>query len=258
MAERQVQGSGILTNGHLMSIDHRNHELSEFSLTELKQLTANQCSMFSLLAHLFRMEVSDELLHEMKTLDTSQLSGYPDIDEGYRILGGFIAQSSARTATDLAVEYARIFLGAGLEPGAGAYPYESVYTSDRKLLMQDARDKVVDRYRQAGVSVAGDVTEPEDHLGFELEFVVYLAEQTVRALDNNDTQLARDFLNRQQRFLGDHLVPWVPKLLDDVERLAKEQFYVAVACITRGFLTLMQDLTDELAISVENECAALQ
>ena len=39
---------------------------------------------------------------------------------------------------NLAVDFARIFLAAGINHGSAAFPYESVYTSSKKIVMQDA------------------------------------------------------------------------------------------------------------------------
>lgn len=227
--------------------------MAHFSIEELQQLIANQCSMYGLLAHLYRVEVSQELLNEMKKMDLGQQIDYPQIDDAYRLLSGFLAQLTKITTTDLAVEYARIFLGAGLEPGTGAYPFESVYTSERRLLMQDARDQVQQLYHQAGVSVADEVTEPEDHLGFELEFMAHLGQQVVQALTDGDMESAAVSMKKQKDFLENHLLPWVPNFCADVERIAETDFYVAVARITLGYLALSHELTGELMSAVENE-----
>ena len=66
--------------------------------------------------------------------------GSPDMREGYR----------PAPADDLAVDYARVFLGAGEANGKAAYPYESVYTSPEGLVRQEARARVRAIYAAGG------------------------------------------------------------------------------------------------------------
>jgi len=53
---------------------------------------------------------------------------------------------------DLAVDYARIFLGVGIAEGSAAYPYESVYTSKKRIIMQDTLDQVKAMYVAKGIN----------------------------------------------------------------------------------------------------------
>ena len=55
---------------------------------------------------------------------------------------GYLSQADGTVLTELAVDYVRAFIGSGNDGFSAAYPYESVYTSPKRLMMQDARDEV--------------------------------------------------------------------------------------------------------------------
>ena len=60
---------------------------------------------------------------------------------------GYLSQADGTVLTELAVDYVRAFIGSGNDGFSAAYPYESVYTSPKRLMMQDARDEVLVLYR---------------------------------------------------------------------------------------------------------------
>jgi ferredoxin len=59
-----------------------------------------------------------------------------------------------------------------------------------------------------GVTPSGK-TMP-DHLGIELAFMAHLAAREGQARDDGDNQGAREYLTRQESFLHDHLIGWLP------------------------------------------------
>jgi TorA maturation chaperone TorD len=221
---------------------------------KLKDLISNRVSMYIFLARIYRVEVDQELLDQMIKMDLSLEVEVPEINEGYRILKGFLENLRDNTLTDLAVDYARILLGAGLAGAEGAYPYESVYTSPKRLLMQDARDQVLKIYREEGLDRVKEFKEPEDHIAIELEFMAYLCEKTTEALDDRNKGGAQSYLKKQRDFLEKHLLTWAPAFCSDIERCAREDFYKAVAMITTGYLDLEKELIGQIIdeISVES------
>ena len=225
--------------------------MKNFSTAELEKLISNRGSTYGFLARIYRVEVDQELLEQMARMGLSVEVDLPEISEGYRMLKGFLEHPTGSTLTDLAVEYARIFLGAGVKSGDGAYPYESVYTSPDRLVMQDARDQVLKLYREEGLGRAEEFNEPEDHIAFELEFMSYLCQKTTEALKDGDKGEALGYLKKQKNFLEEHLMRWVPAFCDDVQRLARGDFYKAVAKITIGYLSMEKDLIGELVDEIQ-------
>lgn len=221
---------------------------------ELEQLLLNRCSMYSFLARIYRLEADEELLAQMAAMDLSVDVDVPQIRQGYEMLRSYLANRGATTLTDLAVDYARVFLGAGQGEKDGAYPYESVYTSPERLVMQEARDQVLDLYRKEGLEPSEAMIEPEDHLSLELEFMACLSKRTAEALEAGDHERALRDLQKQQEFLEKHLLSWVPAFCQDVQRFAHEGFYQAVALITAGYLALERELIGDLIGVVQAAC----
>ncbi|MBM4467197.1 MAG: molecular chaperone TorD family protein, partial [Chloroflexi bacterium] len=175
--------------------------VEKFDSAALATLVANRGSTYGFLARIYRVEVDQELLDQMVKMDLSVDVDEPEISAGYRLLKGFLGHLTGSTLTDLAVEYARIFLGAGFSGGDGAYPYESVYTSPHRLVMQEARDQVLKIYREEGLDRAEEFNEPEDHVALELEFMAYLCQKTTEALKAGDKVGTLGYLTKQKDFL---------------------------------------------------------
>jgi TorA maturation chaperone TorD len=221
---------------------------------DLEQLLLNRCSMYGFLARLYRTEVDQEFLDQMSEMDLSMEVDVPEIRDGYRMLRDYLDRPGETIITDLAVDYARVFLGAGQGEKNGAYPYESVYTSEERLVMQEARDQVLKLYREEGLERSEAIVEPEDHLSLELEFMAHLCRRAAEAMNAGDHAGALDYLQKQQQFLDQHLLAWVPAFCDDVQRLARESFYQAVAKITAGYLGMERELIADLTDVVQEEC----
>lgn len=217
-----------------------------FSPMGFEELFSNRCSMYGFLARIYREEVDPDLLDRMTDMDLSVEVDTPEIDAGYAMLKRFLEVPRESAITDLSMDYARIFLGAGVAGTNGAYPYESVYTNADRLVMQDARDEVLQLYREEGLDRAQEFNEPEDHLALELEFMAYLCQRTAAALKEGDNGNALNYLQKQQEFLAKHLLAWVPAFCEDVQRLAREDLYKAVAKITVGYLNMERELIAEL------------
>lgn len=210
--------------------------------SEFARVMAGRQVMYQFLARVFRAEIDRELLDEVIQLDFSANSGVQEIDTGFQMLGCFVQELDGTTLNDLATDYARIFLGAGPRPAGSAFPYESVYTSPQGLLMQEARDQVVEFYRQEGIHCSADCHDLEDHIAQELEFVAYLCEKTGQAMEERDDDAIAHYLHKQQGFIDSHLGTWAPRLCTDVARIAATDFYKAIALITSGYLVIDRKL----------------
>jgi anaerobic sulfite reductase subunit A len=192
---------------------------------------------FAPLGVLHRLDgVADQVQDHLLDLD---LVGEDELDAGYRMLEAYLRKPGPDPLTDLAVDYARVFLGAGVtRNGGAAYPYESVYTSPARLVMQDARDRVLAAYRAKGLDKVATFDVPEDHIGLELEFMACLCKETREAVSRGDWPAVAACLTEQRDFLESHLANWVPEFCGDVMKYATTEFFQAVARLTNGFLRL--------------------
>ena len=189
-------------------------------------------------------------------MDFPKNTGNKLVDEGYETIRAYLSEPHPGVMTELAVDYARTFIGHGNNGYSAAYPFESVYTSSKRLLMQGARDEVLVIYRAAGIDKKDSWKEGEDHIALELEFMQILAQRTVDALLEEDEDKAFDLLIVQKNFLDDHLLGWFPMMQRDMEKFAKTNFYRGLARLTRGFLEVDFELLEELTAEDVSEDAA--
>ncbi|WP_276915668.1 TorD/DmsD family molecular chaperone [Parvibacter caecicola] len=127
----------------------------------------------------------------------------------------------------LRIDYARIFLAAGVYEGDTAVPYESVFTSEDGLMMQEARDDVLEYYRAEGLEIEASLQTPEDHIAFELEFLALLCDRMAAALEANDGAEAVRLASVQREFAKSHVLNWAGALAKRVDNYAEEAFYPA-------------------------------
>ena len=207
------------------------------STADLATLMRKRAATYNFLARLYRVEVTEELLDEMRAMRFPVNSGSQETDEGYRLIRSYLSSAWENVREELAVDYVRAFIGHGNTAYSAAYPYESVYTSPKRLVMQEARDEVLALYRAAGKDKSDDWRDPEDHIALELEFEGFLCTKAAEALDAGDEEEAYAYALQQQNFLNDHLLNWTPMLLADLERFAKTDFYQGLGHLTRGILT---------------------
>lgn len=208
----------------------------EVTLDELAAMCDQRATTYALLSRLYRIEVDDELLDELRDMLYPMDTGNDDVDRGYYEIAKFMSNTWENSVTDLAVDYAHTFIGNGEDAYSAAYPYESVYTSERRLLMQDARDEVLAIYRGYGLDKKDSWKDAEDHVSVELEFMQILSERTADALREGNEEKAENLLTAQKNFLADHLAAWTPMMVDDMKKFAQTRLYQGLAYLTDGFL----------------------
>ena len=157
---------------------------------------------------LFSEDVSDPLLKLKDAVDKIDLHSEQEIE-------------------DLIWEYTRLFIGPYKLP---CPPWESVYTSGKKLMMQEAYDEVQDFYSEVGLKI-GNPNIMIDHIGAELNFLAVLHEKM-----DGDPEKKLFYMDIAKRFLNNHLMRWVPQFTSDMEEATNSAFYKALAQVTRDFI----------------------
>lgn len=226
-------------------VDEQEDQLDQDLIALLEQ----RSNTYVLLSRLYLKEVDAPLLDELHEMLFPMATGDNDVDEGYRLIATYLSNLWDGSLTELATDYVRCFLGNGIDSFAAAYPYESVYTSEKRLLMQEARDEVVAIYRSFGIDKNEDWHESEDHLALELEFMRVLCDRARDALAAGDGDATVRLLVSQRNFLQDHLVAWVPMMTADLRGYAKTGLYHGLALLTDGFLRTDLALLQDLVIS---------
>ena len=218
---------------------------------EIARAMESRAATYGLLARLYRREVDQPLLDELKTVHFPLNTGNSQVDSGYRLMVGYLSKTWENTLTELAADYLRTFLGHGIDGHSAAYPYESVYTSERRLLMQDARTEILALFRANGLEKDPSFKDAEDHIALELEFMQLLALRCAEALRAGNSDDALALVRSQATFLDEHLMAWVPLFTTEMLKFAKTDFYRGLSRITEGFLSEDQAMREEMAASAE-------
>ena len=127
-------------------------------------------------------------------------------------------------------DYTRLFIGPYKLP---CPPWESVYRSQGRLMMQDAADDARRTYAAFGLSVDETGIMP-DHIGVELNFLALVYE-----LAGEENRKQSDCMRIRETFLNDHLLQWVPQFTTDMEAAAESHFYKSLARTTKATLALL-------------------
>lgn len=135
---------------------------------------------------------------------------------------------SAEQLEEILWEYTRLFIGPHRLP---CPPLESVYTSPKRLMMQEAYDQVKEFYVRAGVEMGCEQVMP-DHIGAELNFLsVLFARISYKAEERQMYEKLAD------EFLAAHLRNWVPSFTEDMGKASESLLYKALATITNDAIT---------------------
>lgn len=217
---------------------------------DLVELMNTRARSYGMLARLFREEIDPATLRELQQMRFPQATGNTTVDEGYHQLYDYLKRAWDDSVTELAIDYVSTFIGHGVNGYSAAYPYESVYTSERRLLMQEARAEVLATLRENELK-RGAWNEAEDHIALELEFMQRMALRCAEALADNAEDEATAYVRTSYEFLQNHLLNWVPMLVTDMRMHARTLFYQGLGQLTLGTLEEDEAVLRELLDSVE-------
>lgn len=119
----------------------------------------------------------------------------------------------------IARDFVRLFVGPRKKI---APPWESVYRSPERLVMQACEREVVQIYASEGVGFDGIGKKPADHVALELQFCALLIERSETCVSARATA---------KRFLEEHVLEWVPRFATDVSKGAQTEFFRGVAAV---------------------------
>ena len=106
--------------------------------------------------------------------------------------------------------------------------YHSCYVGEEHSsggsLMGEPALEMADRFNEVGLISREDISEPPDHLAFELEYLSFLLEQ---AINLNHTPM----LSVASGFARDFMVPWVTMFCLKLNTVEEDSFYKYIADI---------------------------
>ena len=218
---------------------------------ELVDFMTRRARTYGLLARIFRVEVDGKFLEELRHLKFPTSTGSEHVDYGYRTMYNYLKGTWEDTLLDLARDYARTFIGHGNNGRSAAYPFESVHTSEKRLLMQDARDEVLAIYRANLLKKGEEWNDCEDHIALELEFMQVMSERTAKALKEGKEDEAVEMLKTQRAFVGQHLANWVPMFVSDIKYFSQTDLYIGAGELLLGFVQTEVEALDDLLDGVD-------
>jgi TorA maturation chaperone TorD len=192
------------------------------------------CRFFGLLFH---HEPSDALLHGLNShalLEDWPLP-VPDQDgaEGLALLRGFLKQRIGDASALARREYTALFIG----PERPLGQWESVWTSEDKLLFDESSMAVRAFYARHGVAAPGP--DPEDHIALELLFLGELLDGTSLASEAGEVAESERLKQEARLFFERHLGRWAGMFLDELESRAVTDFYRGAAKLCRASLKML-------------------
>jgi len=202
------------------------------NVREDQTMTANaRSSVYGLLAMIFRAEPAVDFLVQLKT------PGFSEILKslGYSLGDEFKSSPDEELAEDLAVEYARLFIG----PGPHLSPHESVHLEVDGYeggLWGATTVKVKKFIEAAGLNYEDQFTGLPDHISVELEFMQKMTEWEAEKWAEGDEEKALGSQMVQRKFMDEHVMLWGPGFCDKVIDMSESPFYENMAKVAKSFL----------------------
>lgn len=129
------------------------------------------------------------------------------------------AQDSCRELyLDMHMDHLALFSG----PQPAAAPWESVWREKDRLLFGRKTQEVRDFYREWGIAAERDGHEPEDHLGLELAFMLFLVQNMTEPVASYTGQSPQAAL---ADFMDTHILNWAGDCLKKASECAATVFY---------------------------------
>jgi TorA maturation chaperone TorD len=182
--------------------------------------------------------------------------GNAAMSQALEAIGEYLRQPdvlSKKSCEVLRWDYTRMFVGPGRLP---APPWESLYRDAERLHLSEQTLQVRAAYQKYGLSPRDLGREPDDHIGFELDFMHKLCELTKQKAKEGDAASLQAILEDQRTFLDEHLLGWVPAWTTDVVKSAETDFFKGMAQLLRAYLALDRELVHGLLEALRRDLSS--
>jgi TorA maturation chaperone TorD len=149
-----------------------------------------------------------------------------------------IRDKSKSDVVEYQTEFTRLFIGPGKAP---AYPYECAYRTPHGLMMQEITSDVRKFYLEKGLVMQRLNAIPDDHLGAELEFFLYMSQQMLE-----QPEKAITFAETQREFMQKHILSWLDDFVADILANTDNPFFTHLASLLRAFVHWDEDYLVEI------------
>lgn len=210
-------------------------------MDELTQLCQTRSEIYWWLSTTLATELTQEQLVQYQSTEVQAflegLSSNPQLAEPAKALISSLAAANLRNEPRLSLcaDFADAFLG---NTKTSAPPYESVFTSEDGLLMQDAYHQMVTLLEEYNININEKYNEPADHIAIQLDFMGNLVLQTLES--ESEAEIRANFA-KQHAFIQAHLLNWLPDFEMKVKSSDKFGFYASVITLLLAFAQLDSD-----------------
>ena len=135
--------------------------------------------------------------------------------------------------TGLQSDYHCLFVGPS---GPYAPPWESVHTSEDKLLFGESTFTVRNEYKKFGFQFSLIDKEPDDHIAAELQFIACLLDLAIKGMEEKQFDYPEEIIKAQKKFLDNHICKWTESFCDLIYEKTKENYFKTVSMILREFV----------------------
>jgi TorA maturation chaperone TorD len=205
-------------------------------------LAMHRSNIYGFLAIVYRQEVTSDLLQQIK--DPQFLGVLSNF--GVNLNNNFIQHPEEDLLEDLAVEYARLFLG----PGKHISPHESVHhqieDGQNGKLWGASTVETKKFIESLGLSCKPEYTGLPDHISVELELMQQITQREKQAWAEGDKKTALKCLKKEKKFIKEHLARWIPDFCNKVIQEAELPLYREMAKLTKNFIQFETKEIDKL------------
>ncbi len=203
-------------------------------------------NIYGLLSAVYRQEITSDLLQQIK--DPRFLGVLSAL--GVQWEGEFFQKPEEELLNDLAVEYARLFLG----PGKHISPHESVHHlregAESGQLWGESTVEVKKCIESSGLHYESEYKGLPDHISVEFEFMEQVTLREELAWGEEDKDGALYCLKMEKEFIEEHLILWVPDFCEKIIKEAELPFYQEMAELTKNFIEFEKEGIDGYEDSV--------
>lgn len=167
-------------------------------------------AVYALLARLWSEPLDKETLATVMSpswvpvfalVDEAASAGRSDDSELAAAYGRLAGAAEQLGIERLEAAYNWCFMGIGTKVA----PWESVYVTGERLIMQPCTLAVREAYAAAGFAARNKGSEPDDHVATECDFVAKLAERAAAACAEGDDDVCCVALAQSRAFVEEHL-----------------------------------------------------
>ncbi|MCU7846120.1 MAG: molecular chaperone TorD family protein [Candidatus Thiodiazotropha sp. (ex Monitilora ramsayi)] len=199
---------------------------------KLADIARSRATIYGLLTAVFREVPTEALIEELRGPRFSGALSEMGMDLG----DDFYVAPTSTIVDQMTVEFTRLFIG----PGQHISAHESIFVDldgGRGGLWGPKTVEVKKFIETTGLEYATQYTGLPDHVSVELEFMQRLASLEAEKWGRGDRQGAEYCLSVQRLFLEQHLLSWLPVFCDQVILQAELPFYLAMAELTKDYMT---------------------